>query len=873
MSSLNDKKRENKIKELLKTTNALRLSYESITHSKKQKKIRLFRSNELKILTEEEFEFLKRTDSFKRRLRDGETINDIMPEALALCREATKRRLGMFHYDVQIEAAIAMHDNTIIEMKSGEGKTLVQILSAYLSALEATSSLDPNEHKQVHIITANDYLAERDYEDNKKVFELLGLSCGYAMSQGQTKGNPKLLDKKREAYKSDIIFATAPTIAFDYLEDNHALSADKRFMKKPLFKAIVDEADDILLDQATRPLILSKRVQENEKHKYNDLEIYDWAVRFINGEKGYRRKPITVKVFNQYEKNKNDSYTEDCAIYLDNQFVDMQNITQEIYGDNPDLTDPNVAEELFFKSQAVIQCLLAEYYFKEGKQYQIFEDKTAEDDEYTYMKIMLTDASTGRSLEQTKYQNGIHEAIEATVSYKLEQKNKKDKTKYKLRFSNKNKPVAKVTYPDFLSIYENGVSGMTGTADKDEFMEVYQLDTYFVPTRKPNIRKDEPDELYATEKDKFNAILREVLECQRTMQPVLIGTTNVEESDRLCKVLYQYGIRFQRLDAVNKDNEKGIKETAGLLGTVTIATNMAGRGIDIKLGPGVEEVGGLYVIGSSKNKNQRIDNQLKGRASRQGEPGKTKYFMSLDDELVRLRYGKKGLENLKKQYEGITGQITDKLTLKLVNDCQSNDESRVKEQRKHTEELEAKVYTKHKKIIYDQRVKILTSSDKELIEIINKMIVSYTNSLFEQKSSYDQILSKLGHLIKIEECYDEKEEIFKNNIINSLNRQFSYSSQLKTEKYLQVTRRKMLKIIDDYWISHIEKLQSNWDNATYYAYSNVNPMDIYERESMMDLQNMTYYIQNEMLTYALKPELAYGVYEVKENIEEKGAIL
>ena len=873
MSNLNNKFKEKEVKDILKKTNALETKYKNITHSQSKKKIRIHPGNEVRIVTSEEYEFLLVTDELKRRLRKGETINDIMPEALAVCREATKRRLGMFQYDVQIEASIAMHDNSIIEMKTGEGKTLVQILSAYLSALEATSSVDPKEHKQVHIITANEYLAQRDHEENSKVFSLLGLTSGYAMSQGMVKGNPELQDQKRQAYKSDIVFATAPTIAFDYLEDNHAYQDQKRYIKKPLFKAIVDEADDILLDQATKPLILSKRIAENEKHKYENLEVYDWAVRFINGEKGYRKRPITVKVFEQYERDKNTPFTEDCAIYLDNLFVDMQNLTEEIYGKNPDLSNPNIEEELFIKDQTVMKCLQAQYCFKEGKQYQVFEEKNEQDKETKYMKIFLTDQSTGRSLYQTKYQGGLHEAIEATVSYRLEQKNKNQKTKYKLIFSHKNKQVAKITYPDFLSLYEKGVSGMTGTSDKQEFMDIYGMDTYFVSPRKESQRKDEEDELYASENAKFNAILKEVLKCQETMQPILIGTRNVEESDKLCKILEAFAIRFQRLDAVNKDNERCVKETAGLLGMVTVATNMAGRGIDIKLGPGAKEVGGLYVIGTSKNKNERIDNQLKGRAARQGEPGKTKYFMSFDDEIVRQNVDEKFFSKLKEEYKGFVQKITNKLAKKLVNNCQKKDESVVKEARKQREKREAKVFTKHKNIIYDQRMKILTANDQEIMTILKNMITSYTNSLFEQNASQEEIEAKLGHLISINKCYNENREIYKINIMNNLYKKLNYTSTIMKDKYIESTRRTLLKIIDDYWISHMETLEINWENAKYYAYSNMDPMEIYERQSIIDLQNMTYYIQNEMITYALDASLKYGDYEIKTNLEEKGVVL
>ena len=864
-----------RIKSVVGKTSKIANQYASITHSQEKIKVRNKSTNEVKIMTREEYEFYEKTKEFRRRLRNGETIEDIMPEAFALCREATRRRLGMFHYDVQIEAAAAMQNNCIAEMKTGEGKSLVQILSAYLNALEATSSLDPSQHKSVHVITANEYLAERDHQENSKVFELLGLSCGFAMSQGRVNKSPELADKKREAYSCDIVYSTAPTIAFDYLEDNHVLSDSKRFIRKKPHKAIVDEADDILLDQATKPLILSKSTGKEAKVE----DIYDWAVRFINGEPGYRKKPVTCHIFNQYEKNKYDPYTEDCALYLDNRFIDMEYLAKEIYGPDADLTDPDIAYELNLKEQAIIKCLLAREYFKEGKQYQVFVDAQATEKEKdtTVMKIMLTDAFTGRSLESTRYQDGFQEAIEATVAYNLEQRSKQENKKYRLNFSKKNRPMAKCTYPDFLSIYEGGVCGMTGTSDEEEFQNIYGVQTYEVPSRKPNIRIDEEDELYSTEEAKFKAIIRDILECQKTMQPILIGTTNVEESNRLCKMLEAYGIRFQRLDAVNKDNENGIKETAGLLGSVTVATNMAGRGIDIKLGPGAAEVGGLYVIGTSKNKNKRIDNQLRGRAGRQGDPGRTKYFMSLDDELVRTRCGSKKIEGLRRLHENSEEKITNKTILSIVRRCQELEESKTKQVRRQNEEKEAKVFTRHKRIIYGQRMKILTAKDDEIIEMLDNMITDYVESLFQRKFDEAEIEAKLGHLIDVKECFNEDKKVYKDNLTKKLKERFleKYSKSSDREKYILATRRKMLKTVDEYWLSHMEQLDRNWTNAVYYAYAQANPMDIYERQSNEDLQTMTYYIQNEMITYALDPSMVFGKYIIREAEEtkEKGKIL
>lgn len=856
-----------RIMNIVNKTNSYEEKFANITHSNDLVRVKVSyldkKTNKkyyvVKEMTREELEFFKKTNEFRKRLRNGETPNDIMSEAFALAREATRRKLGMFHYDVQVEAAAAMQDNNISEMKTGEGKSLVQILSAYLNALEATKSIDPSEWKSVHVMTSNDYLAQRDQNDNKSVYSLLGLTSGYAMSQDKTRGNKKMQDKKRQAYDCDIVYGTTKTIAFDYLEDNHVMSNDKKYMRKKPSRAIVDEADDILLDQATRPLILSKSQQKNE-----DIDLYEWAVRFINGERGYRNKEVTCHIFNHFDRDKSTPFTEDCALYMDDGFVYLSDKLQnEIYGKNGKVTEDGILKE-----KVIIQCLLAKYYYKESVQYQLIEDKKeSEKANKTVMRVVLTDEFTGRLMDKTKYQNGIQEAIEVTNNYYLSKQNNPNK---ELKYSTQNNIIAKCTYPDFFTIYENGVCGMTGTSDIEEFSDIYGMQTYEVPSRKKNIRIDEEDEVYLTLDAKYKAIVKEILACQKTLQPVLIGTTNVSESDELCSYLKKYKIRYQRLDAVNASNEDDIKKTAGLLGSVTVATNMAGRGIDIKLGKGVKEVGGLYVISTSKNRNRRIDNQLKGRASRQGEPGKTKCFMSLDDNLVKTRYGTFRLEFYKQMHEGEESKITNDKIIKIVKNCQLIEEDYSKQARKQSELRDAKVFTKHKKIIYDLRQRVLDASIKDMMIMMKNITKTYVSSLFESNPSYKMIQAKLGHLIKVSACYSEDKKEFEKNVFNAICKRLKYAPGSDFGKYITTIRTKMLKVIDDYWVSHMDYLNDLWKNCVYYSYSSMDPMELYERESYKLLESMTSYVQNEMITYACIPSMSYGNYVVKEpEVEEE----
>lgn len=853
-----------RITEIVSKTNEYKEIFESISSSPKE---------------EEQF-FLDKTNEFRKRLRNGESIESIMPEAFALCREATKRRLGMFHYDVQIEAAAAMLDNTIAEMKTGEGKTLVQILVAYINALEATKSENKDEWESIHVMTANDYLAKRDQEDNSKVYSLLGLTSGYVLNRDEVFSDRDKIEEKRKekikSYSCDIVYGTSSTFAFDYLDDNRIYDENQRMIRRKPGYAVVDEADELLLDQAVIPLVLS--APNNEVRGKEAL--YIWAANFINGTPGFRKSPVTIEEVEKYDKDFSEEYFDspDAAsiiVFKDKGMVDIsESLAQEIYdaakiidGKNFGLSDNELENILIM---IVSDCAHAKKCFLRDKQYQIFKNESKSDSETEYYNVVLVDQFTGRPLANNKYQGGIQEAIEALEECELARQpgNKK------IIKSSDSKNVAKCTYPDFISLYKSGVSGMTGTSDALEFRELYGLETYVVPPRKPNIRIDEPSELYASEHAKFTAMVKEIIECQMTGQPVLIGTRNVAESNRLCKYLDNAGIRYQRLDAVNRENEDGIKTSAGLFGMVTVATNMAGRGIDIKLGDGVKEVGGLYVMGSSKNNNVRIDNQLRGRSARQGEPGKTKYFTSLEDEMVVARASGTIFDKLFERYQGSMDPIKDKKLHEIVDKCQRLEESHAKAIRMQSKEMEAKVFTIHKEKIYEQRERLLKTTDEEFVKMTRKIIIRYIQSLFDNKLSSKKLLpeikAKLGHIIdtydqngtlvnSVDMCYSEDKIEFGKNLIEVIVPKMNLSFNTLG---IQNIKKRMLQVIDSYWESHIEALDIT--NKTSFFYMNVDPKQVYEEESNKLFDAMSAYIRNEMITYAAFPKLKMGEYVVRE---------
>ena len=799
-------------------------------------------------------ELKEMTSKFKEEIKNGKTLDDILVDALAVCREVTKRQLGMFHYNVQLEAAVAMHDNAIAEMKTGEGKTLVQILSAYLNALEG---------KGVHVITSNDYLAGRDMEQNIKVFEALGLSCGNVLPKAKMSTR-----ERRAVYDCDIVYGTASTIAFDYLSDNRVMNPNDRVNRRGFNYAIIDEVDSILLDDGITPLISAETLKPEEgepSDKYTS--IYKWACDFVEDNgitcQGYDKESYYDSHKEEMIANEKASNSKiaDAVVFHDSvNAIIRPKLESKIIKDLwpgkkwEDLT-PEEQGEYHLRVEAVRCYLLAKFHYKSGTHYSVRPSKSGEKDKDGLPKynVEIIGENTGRILQGRRFMNGIHECLEAKEARIARTEGRK----YSVDIKEPTVTTAMCTYPDFFGLYKSGICGMTGTSNEQDFMDIYGLPTYSVPSRKTNIRRDMPDEVYATKNAKYKAIIEEVIKCQETLQPVLIGVTSVEESMLVSKLLAEQGIRHSVLNAEQDANENGIIQNAGQLGRVTIATNMAGRGTDIKLGEGVREVGGLYVIGTTRNRSERVDNQLKGRAGRQGDPGQTKFYASLEDEFVRKRAGESLIKCMSKYSN--KAKITVKKVVNLVVGCQKSQEAEDKKSRIIGEKYNS-VLTTQKNGVYEYRNLILDS--KSVMPLLEDSVDRFIDDLF-QRSTEEEIQVKIGHLVDLEKYRDiRKKKEMKSAICTDIKHKLHTIKV--TPEYEKSMKTKMLKILDDYWISQMGYLEDMKKGSGLSVYAEKDPYEEYKINATMQFADMISYVRNEMLTYALNPNLKYGEYHVPE---------
>ncbi len=509
-------------------------------------------------------QLFEKTAEFKGRLKEGDTLDDILPEAFAVVREAGLRTLNMRHFDVQLVGGVVLHEGKIAEMKTGEGKTLVATLPAYLNSLEGKGS---------HIVTVNDYLSKRDSQWMGKIYEFLGLTVGriyHDMSE----------DERKEAYRCDITYGTNNEFGFDYLRDNMKFSSEQ-FVQRNLNFAIVDEVDSILIDEARTPLIISGPAEESTL-KYHE------ACKVIP-------KLRKERDFQVDEKARTASLNDDGVERV-----------EEILGiDN--LYDPQNIETI----HCVQQALKAQALFKNEVDYVVKDGE-----------VVIIDEFTGRMMPGRRYSDGLHQALEAKEGVKIE---------------NENQTLASITFQNYFRMYDR-LSGMTGTADTEaeEFNSIYNLEVIVVPTNKKMVRNDYPDLIYRTEEEKSEALIEEIRDCNHSGQPVLVGTISIEKSELLGQRLKKYGIKHNVLNAKHHEKEAEIIAQAGQKKAVTIATNMAGRGTDIVLGEGVPELGGLHITGTERHESRRIDNQLRGRSGRQGDSGSSRFYLSLEDDLMRI---------------------------------------------------------------------------------------------------------------------------------------------------------------------------------------------------------------------------------------------
>ena len=690
-------------------------------------------------------ELKEKTIEFKKRLKEGETLDDILIEAFAVAREASKRVLGMRQYRVQLMGGIVLHQGKIAEMRTGEGKTLVGVAPVYLNALSGDG---------VHVVTVNDYLAKRDKELMEPIYSFLGLTCGVIID-GQ---EPQ---ERKEQYQCDITYGTNNEFGFDYLRDNMAVSKEDTVQRKLNF-AIVDEVDSILIDEARTPLIISGQMELDEK----DYQLANVFVKFL--------------LDNDYEideKEKTISLTE-SGIKRAEHFYKVSNL---------------VDEENIQLYHHIKQALHAFYIMEIDKDY-VVKDGAVE----------IVDEFTGRVMEGRRFSEGLHQAIEAKEGVEIK---------------NESKTLATVTYQNYFRMYKK-LSGMTGTAktEEQEFMSTYNLPVIQIPTNKPVIRKDLNDKLYKTEKAKFLEILRVIETIHLTGQPILVGTASIEKSEILSCLLHKKGLKHQLLNAKNDEEEAQIVSKAGKLNAITIATNMAGRGTDISLGGGdkeeekkVKELGGLYVIGTERHENRRIDNQLRGRSGRQGNPGTSRFYVSLEDEIMRLYGSTKGKKLAEKLDDN--AEITDKKLLKDIETAQKALEGKNFGIRKNVLQYDD-VINKQRELIYKDRRKVLNGEDVlEEMKGMMKIAIKEAVDTYINKNDIQGFIEYINRLFKINrfglalDLENKKEKQIIEHTIEVVEKAYEINEENLGREYLRnIERQVLLQVVDKYWIEHIDEI-------------------------------------------------------------------
>ena len=748
-----------------------------------------------------------KTDEFKSRLAAGETLDDLMVEAYAVVREAAKRVLGQRHYRVQLVGGVILHQGRISEMRTGEGKTLVSTLPAYLNALEG---------KGVHIVTVNDYLAKRDAEWMGKVHEFLGLTVGCILNSMDN-------DQRREAYACDITYGTNNEFGFDYLRDNMVIYKEQLVMRG-LHYAIIDEVDSVLIDEARTPLIISGQSGKSTR-LYEACDILAkqmtrgtatelTKMSAIMGEEAEETGEFVVN-----EKDKNVNLTEEGVKRVE-QFFKIEN-----------LADPENLEI----QHNIILALRANYLMAKDKDYVVKDDE-----------ILIVDDFTGRIMPGRRYSDGLHQAIEAKEHVKVKRESK---------------TLATITFQNFFNKYDKKC-GMTGTAltEEKEFREIYGMDVIEVPTNVPVQRKDLDDAVYRTKREKLNAVVNAIAQAHATGQPVLVGTITIEASEELSGMLKKKNIPHKVLNAKFHELEAEIIADAGQMGAVTIATNMAGRGTDIKLGEGVRELGGLKIIGTERHESRRIDNQLRGRAGRQGDPGESRFYISLEDDLMRL-FGSEKLMDMFKTLGLEEGeQIEHKMLSGAIEKAQKKIENNNFGIRKNLLEYD-QVNNEQREIIYAERRKVLDGENMR--DSIFKMITETVEACVNSCISDDQIpeewdLNDLNTLLlpiipikPVELTQEQRKGMKKNALIQELKEEAvkfyeEKEAQFPEKEHLrEVERVILLRVIDRKWMDHIDDMDQLRQGIGLQAYGQRDPLTEYKFMGFEMFDSMTASIRED----------------------------
>ena len=731
-----------------------------------------------------------KTVEFRQRLAEGETLDDLLVEAFAVVREADKRILGMFPYDVQVMGGIVIHQGNVAEMNTGEGKTLTATMPLYLNALTGKGAM---------LITTNEYLAKRDAEEMGPVYRFLGLSIGIPFTDDPEE-ELKAEDKKK-IYNSDIIYLTNSSLGFDYLSDNLASSSNEKFLR-PFDYVIIDEIDDILLDSAQTPLIIagSPRVQSNYYGIIDTL--------------------VTTMVENEdyiFKEEKEEIWLTTKGAKTAESFLGIDNLYKEEYATYV---------------RHLVYSLRAHKLFTRDKEYIIRDDE-----------MILLDKGTGRLMEMTKLQGGLHQAIEAKEHVKL---------------SPETRAMASITYQSLFKMF-NKISGMTGTGKvaEKEFLETYNMSVIRIPTNRPLLRKDYPDNLYVTLPEKVYASLECIKEYHLKGNPLLVFVGSVEMSHLYSSLLLREGIAHNVLNANNAAREAQIVSESGQMGAVTVATSMAGRGTDIKLGPGVAELGGLVVIGTERMESQRIDLQIRGRSGRQGDPGLSKFFVSLEDDVIK-KFGPSWVHRMYKEYS--VADITQPQVLegrkyhRLVEKAQNASDSASRANRQRTLEY-AESMNIQRDLIYKERNRLI-NGDRDLRDVLSEMIDEYIETILSEniktrEELFHYIVTNISFNIR-ELPLDlviEDQQALRNFLIQIINNELNDKKTLLEphDLYDQFLRVSMLKAIDDNWVEQVDYLQQLMMAIGGQSASQTNPIVEYYREAYMGFEAMKEQIRSDMV--------------------------
>ena len=783
--------------------------------------------DEFRQLTDSELK--AKTDQFRQRYKDGETLDQLLPEAFAVAREAGTRALSMRHFDVQLIGGITLHDGKIAEMRTGEGKTLVATLAAYLNAISS---------RGVHVVTVNEYLAQRDADWMCPVFEALGLTVGVIKSGQET-------EEKRAAYQCDVTYGTNNEFGFDYLRDNMVFSKDDKVQRGQVF-AIVDEVDSILIDEARTPLIISGRIDDS-------TELYLKVDKIIPRLK-LQESEDQPGDFTVDEKTRQAYLTEEGHQKIERLMVDAGMLTggESLY----DAANIGLMHH-------VNSAMRAHSLYKRDVDYIVNEDQ-----------IVIVDEFTGRTMPGRRWSEGLHQAVEA---------------KERVAIQAENQTLASITFQNYFRMYDK-LSGMTGTADTEafEFQSIYGLEVVVIPTHKLMVREDNPDQIYLAIGDKYRAILDDIKECNKIGQPVLVGTTSIESSEGLSDQLKKGGIRHEVLNAKQHEREAEIVAQAGRPGAVTIATNMAGRGTDIVLGgkpdsesdsdskewktrhEEVVKAGGLHIIGTERHESRRIDNQLRGRSGRQGDAGSSRFFLSLEDNLMRIFGGEK-LKGLMQRFGMQEGEaIVSPMVSRRIEDAQRRVEAHNFDMRKALLEYDD-VANDQRKVIYEQRDELMSSDDiSEFVsgireEVVNNLIDQFIppQSVEEQwdlEGLQDSFDHEFGLRLKLKQLLDENENLnelgLREQVGKSLDDAYAKKEiQIGSSVMRHFEKAVMLRELDTLWKEHLAGLDYLRQGIHLRGYAQKNPKSEYKREAFEMFFEMLDRIKHNLIAILAKVQV------------------